>query len=62
MQASTWFQEFHLLESKLRDACSESQSLAEAVQADEAHGDLAPVVESMRKVLAPLNRAVQKAV
>lgn len=62
MQASTWFQEFQLLETKLRDACCETYRLQDAVDAEAANSDLAPVIECMRQVLAPLNAAVQKAV
>lgn len=62
MQASTWFQEFQLLETKLRDACCETHRLQDAVHAEVANSNLAPVIESMRQVLAPLNAAVQKAV
>lgn len=62
MQASSWFQEFQLLENKLRDACCETHRLEDAVHAEAASSDLAPVIDSMRQVLAPLNAAVQKVV
>ena len=62
LQSASWYQEFREVEERLRKASGTTFALSESIKQRESESNYAPIVDSIKAMLAGLNDEVIRAV